>query len=75
MDPKFIWKKIEAYPFARLLCLLACRQILPDNCVSSSLKSYRNLKRPGITAKQPKRRGSLLFGMALFRGTQTPYGV
>ncbi len=35
---------VEAYSLARLLCLLACRQIQIDNCVTSSLKTTKILK-------------------------------
>jgi hypothetical protein len=44
MDSKIILKRVEAYTFARLLCLLACRQIQLDNCVTISLKTTEILK-------------------------------
>ncbi len=41
---EIILEKVESYSYARLLCLLACRQIQFYNCVSNSLKTTEFLK-------------------------------
>ncbi len=44
MCSEFILEKVKPFSSARLLCLLACRQIELDNCVTSDLKTKEIFK-------------------------------